>query len=147
MLEIVKMELIKEFEGLSLKPYLCPAGVPTIGYGNTRYADGTKVKMTDKPLTIDQAERLFEFYHNQFKSSVKNRIKSEINENQLEALTSFAYNVGLGNLDKSTLLKKVNLDPNDKTISSEFLRWNKAGGKVLNGLTKRREAEANLYFS
>lgn len=147
MLEIVKMELIKEFEGLSLKPYLCPAGVPTIGYGNTRYADGTKVKMTDKPLTIDQAERLFEFYHNQFKSSVKNRIKSEINENQLEALTSFAYNVGLGNLDKSTLLKKVNLDPNDKTIASEFLRWNKAGGKVLNGLTKRREAEANLYFS
>jgi lysozyme len=138
--------LIKNFEGLRLAPYLCPANVATIGFGNTRYQDGTRVTMNDKPLTLEQAEALFSFYHNQFKASVKKRVKSDINDNQLEALTSFAYNVGLGNLDKSTLLKKVNLNPKDPTIKAEFLKWNKGGGKVLNGLVKRREAESALYF-
>ena len=141
-----KSNIIKDFEGLSLKPYLCPAGVPTIGYGNTRYQDGSKVTMQDEPITEQEANVLFDFYHNQFKAEVKKVVATEINENQLEALTSFAYNLGIGNLKKSTLLKKVNLDPNDKSIALEFAKWNKAGGKVLNGLVKRRKAESDLYF-
>ena len=74
-------------------------------------------------------------------------MKSAINENQLGALTSFAFNAGTGNLQKSTLLKKVNANPNDPTIRDEFMRWTKAGGKVLNGLVTRRKAEADLYFT
>ena len=72
---------------------------------------------------------------------------SNLNQNQFNALVSFAYNVGTGNFSSSTLLKKVNRNPDDLTIKDEFLRWNKAGGKVLNGLTNRRNEEADLYFS
>jgi lysozyme len=69
-----------------------------------------------------------------------------INQNQFDALVDFAYNLGTGNLKSSTLLKKVNADPKDHKISEEFLKWNRAGGKVLKGLTARRVAEAELYF-
>jgi len=74
-------------------------------------------------------------------------VKSNVTENNFAALVSFTFNVGTGNLKKSTLLKKVNLNPNDPTIRSEFMKWNKGAGKVLAGLTKRRQAEADLYFS
>ena len=74
-------------------------------------------------------------------------IIDKINQNQKDALTDFAYNCGVGNLKNSTLLKKVNANPIDASIRAEFLRWDKANGKVLAGLTRRREAEANLYFS
>ena len=137
---------IKKFEGLKLKAYLCPAGILTIGYGNTFYENNTKVQPTDK-ITIDRADQLLFFIVNKFEGEVKKVVKSAINENQLGALTSFAFNAGTGNLQKSTLLKKVNANPNDPTIRDEFMKWTRAGGKVLNGLVTRRKAEADLYFT
>jgi len=139
-------ELVKHFEGCKLTAYVCSAGHNTIGYGNTFYENGIKVKPGDK-ITQQRAEELLDVILIKFVQQTNEVIKSSVNQNQRDALTDFAYNCGLGNLKSSTLLKKVNADPNDKTIREEFMRWNKGGGKVLNGLTRRREAEANLYFS
>ena len=139
--------LITKFEGLSLKPYLCSAKIPTIGYGNTYYPDGKRVTLLDKDITKQQAFDMFKEVANRFAKRVDELVTSNLNQNQFNALVSFAYNVGTGNFASSTLLKKVNKNPNDLTIKDEFLRWNKAGGKVLNGLTNRRNEEADLYFS
>ena len=138
--------IIRKFEGLKLRAYLCPSSIWTIGYGNTFYENGSKVQKGDK-ITLDRADRLLFFVVQKFEKEVIKMVTSQINENQLGALTSFAFNVGTSNLAKSTLLKKVNANPNDATIRDEFNRWTKAGGKVLNGLVTRRKAEADLYFS
>jgi lysozyme len=140
-------DLIKQFEGYSDRPYLCPAGIPTIGYGNTYYPNGIKVKLTDKQITREYAEEMLQFVADKFAVEVLKLVKSNITVNKLNALTSFAYNIGVGNLKSSTLLKLVNNNPNDANISKEFLKWNKSSGKVLNGLTKRRIAESALYFT
>lgn len=139
------IELIKKFEGLSLKPYLCPARIPTIGYGNTFYEDGTKVTMSDKLITAERATAMLKVVVSQFAVGVAKLITFKgVSQHQFDALVSFAYNVGLGNLKSSTLLKRVN--KNEMELASmEFKKWNKAGGKVLAGLTKRREAEAMLF--
>ena len=137
---------IKKFEGYLARAYQDVVGVWTIGYGNTYYADGTKVKEGDT-ITRAEAEELFAEILDQFSSKVSSTITSKVNQCQFDALVSFTYNVGIANLKKSTLLKKVNADPNDPTIRDEFLKWNKAAGKPLKGLTKRRQSEANLYFS
>ena len=139
--------LITKHEGLKLKPYLCPAKIPTIGYGNTYYADGKRVTLLDKDITKQQAFDMFKEIANRFAKRVDALVTSNINQNQFNSLVSFAYNVGTGNFSSSTLLKKVNRNPDDLTIKDEFLKWNKAGGKVLNGLTNRRNEEADLYFS
>lgn len=136
--------LMHEFEGCKLEAYLCPAKIVTIGYGNTYYQDKRKVKLGDI-ITQKQADDLFEFVANEFAIEVRKTLTKTVNENQFSALVCFAYNVGLANLKKSTLLRKVNLNPSDSSIASEFLKWNKAGGKVLTGLTRRRKAEAELY--
>ena len=138
-------DLIKSFEGCKLKAYQCSAKKWTIGYGNTFYEDGTLVKIGDA-ISQQKAEQLFELIANEFASKVAKLVTSNVTNNQFGALTSFAYNCGVVNLQKSTLLKKVNANHNDITIKQEFLKWNKAGGKVLAGLTRRREAESNLYF-
>ena len=140
-------DLIKRFEGYSDRPYKCPAGISTIGYGNTYYPNGTKVKITDKQITREYANEILAHIADEFSEDVLKLVKSKITVNQLNALTSFAYNVGVANLAKSTLLKLVNINPNDGNIAKEFLKWNKAGGKVLNGLTNRRIAESALYFT
>jgi lysozyme len=139
-------ELVKEFEGCKLNAYKCPAGIWTIGYGNTQYENGKAVKEGDI-ITLERAEQLLEIILIKFIQQVGEIVKSNINQNQKDALTDFAYNCGVGNLKNSTLLKKVNADPKDKTIRAEFEKWTRANGKVLNGLVKRRNAEANLYFS
>ena len=140
------LELIKSFEGFYSKPYLDPIGIPTIGYGATYYPNKKKVTMKDKPLTEKEASDLLKEMMTTYENDVKRLVKRELNQNQFDALVSFTYNLGGANLGKSTLLKKVNANPCDKTIKDEFLKWNKAGGKVLNGLTRRRNAEAELYF-
>ena len=140
------LELIKSFEGFYSKPYLDPIGIPTIGYGATYYPNKKKVTMKDKPLTEKEASDLLKEMMVTYENDVKRLVKRELNQNQFDALVSFTYNLGSANLGKSTLLKKVNANPCDKTIKDEFLKWNKAGGKVLNGLTIRRNAEAELYF-
>lgn len=147
-------DLIKSFEGLRLLPYKCSAGVPTIGYGNTVYPNGVKVTMKDKAITEAYAKEMFQTTANLFARDVTGLIKSKVNQNQFNALVSFAYNVGTDidvddipeGLGDSTLLKKVNANPNDPLIAKEFLKWNKANGKVLSGLVKRRKKESELYF-
>ena len=141
------LELIKKYEGFKAKAYLCPANVITIGYGSTYYEDGSKVKLTDSPITQERATELLEALLVSYERSVDSYCVDTINQNQFDSLCSFAYNCGVGNLKSSTLLKKVNKNPNDPTIKDEFLKWNKGGGKVLTGLTKRRIEEAQLYFS
>jgi lysozyme len=139
--------LIKEFEGLSLKPYKCSAGISTIGYGNTFYENGTKVKMTDAPITKERAETLFKSLADKFAVKVVPLIKKPITQNQFNALVSFAYNVGVTALSNSTLLKLVNNNPNDANIAKEFLKWNKVNKVPIQGLTNRRIKESSLYFT
>jgi len=138
-------DLIKSFEGCKLKAYQCSAKKWTIGYGNTFYEDGSAV-LPGHVITQDKAEQLFELIALDFAGKVAKLVTSNVTDNQFASLVSFAYNCGVVNLQKSTLLKKVNANHNDPTIRAEFLKWNKAGGKVLAGLTRRREAESNLYF-
>lgn len=138
-------DLIKEFEGCKLKAYQCSALRWTIGFGNTFYEDGSPV-LPGHAISKAKADQLFEIIADEFASKVAKLVTANVTPNQFGALVSFAYNCGIVNLQKSTLLKKVNLSPNDPSIRLEFIKWNKAGGKVLAGLTRRREAESNLYF-
>lgn len=137
---------IKKWEGFSSKPYLCPAGIPTIGYGNTLYEDKSKVTLKDNPITEERATELLKSVIKNFEKGVITSVTSSINQNQFDSLVDFSYNLGLGNLKSSTLLKKVNKDPNDKSIWEEFLKWDKCNGKVLEGLLARRTEEATIYF-
>ena len=140
------IDLMHEFEGCKLTAYLCPANIWTIGWGNTRFEDGTPVKQGDS-ITQERANSLFLNIVKVFETGVRKLVVSKINENQFSALVCFAYNVGLGNLKTSTLLRFVNENPNNPEIKNQFLRWNKAKGKELSGLTRRRLAESNLYFT
>lgn len=136
------IDLIKSFEGLRLKAYLCPAGVWTIGYGHTHNVREGQV------ITEKQAETLLKNDLAVYEEGVR-RITTHVvlNENQFSALVSFAFNLGLSNLRGSTLLRKVVSDPSDPTIRDEFNRWIYAGDSVLPGLQRRRKAEADLYFA
>lgn len=140
------IKLIAQFEGVKLKPYLCPAGVPTIGIGSTYYEDGRKVSMKDPEITLERAYEIFDNTVKIYEQAVLKVIKTHLTQNQFDALTSFCYNVGGLNLAKSTLAKIINSGKyTDEQIIGQFLRWNKAGGKELRGLTKRRMVEANLF--
>ena len=140
------IDMIKSFEGFRGTPYKCPAGIPTIGYGATFYPNGKKVTMTDAAITEEQATELLAHMLVSFEKYVDSYCVDTITQNQFDALVSFAYNLGPANLKASTLLKKVNANPNDESIKLEFMKWVKAGGKTLKGLVRRREAEAELYF-
>jgi lysozyme len=140
------IEMIKTFEGFRSAPYKCSAGVPTIGYGATFYPGGKKVTMTDPSITEEKAVELLANMLVSFEKYVDSYCRDDINQNQFDALVSFAYNLGPANLKSSTLLKKVNANPEDETITAEFMKWVKAGGKTLKGLVRRREAESQLYF-
>ena len=139
--------LIKGFEGLSLKSYLDGGDVPTIGYGSTMYKTGKRVKLGEE-ITLEEATALLEWEIDN-KATVINSLllKVIVNQNQFDALVSFAYNVGLGAFSNSTLLKKLIRNPNNKEIAFEFSRWNKDNGKTVQGLTNRRKKESDFYFS
>ena len=132
------LDLIKRHEGLKLKAYICPAGIPTIGYGHTRTAQigGT--------ITEQQAEELLKQDVSYAEVGVYRQLPN-LKQNQFDALVSFVFNVGYGNFQKSTLLKRIKEGAACSEIKYQFSRWNKGGGKVLAGLTKRREDESNLY--
>ena len=140
------INLIKLFEGYKPKAYLCPAGVPTIGYGSTMYQTGLKIKLNDT-INEQQANELL-MWELKNKAIALHGLK--LNQNQFDALLSFCFNLGIGAFAKSTLKKKIVANPNDTTIKQEFMKWNKArvGGQLmeLKGLTRRRIAEAELYF-
>ena len=141
------LEIIKKYEGFRNHVYVCPSGIPTIGYGITFYGDGTRVKLTDKPITKVEAERLLKKVVAHFERGVNDLVKKPLTQNQFDAMVSFAYNLGLGALRSSTLLKKVNRNPDDMTIDVEFKKWVLSNGIELKGLRKRRNSEAYLYFS
>lgn len=139
------INLIKEFESFRASPYVCPGGHNTIGYGNTMYNDGTKVKLSDPDITEEEATKMLrhQVARDYEKCVIKNAIKPNT-QNQFDAMVSFTYNLGCGNFSRSTLLKK-HLKGDFDGAAKEFLKWNKAGGQVLAGLTRRRKAEKTLY--
>ena len=137
------IKLIKSFEGFSPKPYLCPAGVPTIGYGTTVYPDDKPVSISDAPISEEDATKYLALYLTTPMKVIEQIVKRKLSSNELSALLSFTYNLGLGAFQLSTLLKVINGEPGD--LKSEWLRWNKAGGRELAGLTRRREAEYALF--
>jgi len=137
--------LIKQFEGCKLTAYQDSVGVWTIGYGWTQPVDGKSIRagMTIKQET---AERLLKTGLVSYESDVSRLVKVGVTQGQFDALVSFTYNLGARSLSTSTLLRKLNAG-DYAGAADEFLRWNKAGGKVLNGLTRRREAERALFLS
>jgi lysozyme len=142
------LKIIKDFEGLYLDAYPDPAtgAEPiTIGYGSTRHLDGSKIKLGEK---INEQEALELLMHevNEICPKIQSLVTVELNKNQLVALVSFVYNLGLGNFSSSTLLKLLN-QAKYTEAADQFVRWNKAAGKVMAGLTRRREAEKALFLS
>ncbi|MCM7719309.1 lysozyme [Enterobacter hormaechei] len=137
--------LIKEFEGCKLTAYQDSVGVWTIGYGWTQPVDGKPIRagMTIKQET---AERLLKTGLISYESDVSRLVKVGLTQGPFDALVSFTYNLGARSLSTSTLLRKLNAG-DYAGAADEFLRWNKAGGRVLNGLTRRREAERALFLS
>lgn len=138
------LALIRQFEGFKASPYRCPAGVPTIGFGSTRYADGTHVNMTDPPITEAQAEEIMRATLREYEDAVNRYVAVSLNQNEFDALVDFAYNAGAQNLRKSTLLAKLNAGDR-KGAEMEFERWVFSNGKVLPGLVRRRFAEKALF--
>lgn len=137
------LDLVKSFEGLYTKAYLCPAGVWTIGYGHTGKVDGKPIS-SGMVITAAKATKLLADDMNVFEKGVERAVKVKLNQNQFDALVSFSFNCGLGALNQSTLLKLLNKNKYEDA-SKEFLKWNKGGGRVLAGLTRRREAEKKLF--
>lgn len=136
--------LCRRFEGVYLRPYMCPAGVPTIGVGATFYEDGRKVSLKDPPITRERAEALLLWHiRRHFMPKTARLVPGADTPERLAALCDFAFNLGHGALASSTLRRRVNAGEWDD-VPTQLLRWNKAGGKVLRGLTIRRQAEAAL---
>lgn len=138
------VEIAKHFEGLRLAPYKCPAGVWTIGYGTTRYPGGLRVKPTDGPCTVVQAEHWLEDEMDHCRGQVISIIGPQLNEHQIEALTDFVYNLGAGAFRASTLRRRIN-DGDFADVPYQLSRWVRGGGRVLPGLIRRREAEIKLF--
>ena len=130
--------LIKSFEGCELKAYRCSANVLTIGYGHTAcVTEGEEISEL-------YAEELLREDLNEFEEHVRRTVKVELNQNQFDALVSWTFNLGPGNLRSSTLLKLLNEGKHEE-VPGQMARWNRAGGKVLEGLKRRREAEGLLW--
>ena len=144
--EELAASVIKKWEGFMPEPYLCPSGIPTIGYGNTMYENGDRVAMEDCKVDRKRGAEILEHFISKVRQQVLDVIDVKLKDYQLAALISFTYNVGIGNLMKSTLLIKLNDNPDDQNIPAEFRRWNKSKGKVLKGLTARREDEVSLWL-
>ncbi len=140
------IDLIKKFEGFRSEAYQDSVGIWTVGYGSTMWPDGKKVQPGQR-MTIQEAEAVMTWeLERKGKVILSGLPTTIINQNQYDALLSFAYNLGVGALLKSTLFKKLKVNPNDPSIRTEFMRWVNAGGKPLKGLITRRKAEADLYF-
>ncbi len=146
----VGFQLIAEFEGFRSAPYLDAVGIPTIGYGNTYYTDGRKVKMSDKPISRDEAKALkLAIINKDFAPAVRRVIQGvpiPVTQGMFDAMVSLAYNIGTGAFAKSSVVRHLK-QGNKEAAADAFLLWNKAGGRVLNGLTRRRQAERRVFCS
>jgi lysozyme len=139
------IRLIEEFEGFKSHPYLCPAKVPTIGFGSTRYPNGLAITLADPPINREQGEEILRATLREYEAAVNRHVTVELSQNQFDALVDFAYNVGIQNLRTSTLLKLIN-QGHFARAADEFEKWIRGGGHVLPGLVKRREAERKLFM-
>ena len=148
------INLIKSFEGLSLKAYhdsIDKPGVDTIGYGTIMYPPdylrGKKVEVGDPDINEEQATAFLKWEVTLKSQDIDPLLRDDLTPNQFGALVSFSYNLGSGALKGSTLRQKVNANPNDPTIRDEFVKWIYSNGQKINGLLRRRKAEADLYFT
>jgi lysozyme len=137
--------LCRQFEGFRSKPYLCPAGVPTIGYGSTYYSDGRKVTLNDPLISQEDANALLlvELNHTYLPGVLRNCPILATDEKKCNAIVDFVYNLGIGRLQTSTLKRKIN-SQEWEAAQEQLMLWTKGGGKVLPGLLKRRQAECFL---
>lgn len=142
----IAAELCRRFEGFSSKPYICPAGIPTIGYGSTYYSDGRKVTLSDTPIDEPTAKALLisELRHTYLIGTLRNCPILATNESMCNAIVDFTYNLGVGRLQTSTLKRKINAQDWDGA-KEQLMLWTKANGKILPGLVKRRKAEIALF--
>lgn len=136
------IEFLMNEEGLVLHPYRDSVGIPTVGIGATYYEDGRRVTMSDPPITKERAISLFKNLLKHYEMAVWSATRNEINQNQFNALTSLAYNIGISGFKTSTVVKRVNLNPNAANIGPAFLMWKKP---IV--LLARRKREVQLYFS
>lgn len=139
------LNIIKTCEGFSDKPYLCPAHVPTIGYGSTHYADGRAVQLSDPPISEAEALQIMKTELKSYELTVNHYVTVPLNQNQFDALVDFAYNAGTQNLKTSTLLKLLN-QSQYAAAANEFDKWVHGGGQELPGLVKRRALEKALFL-
>ena len=130
--------LIKTYEGLHLTPYLCPSKIWTIGYGHTR-----TVRVGLK-ITADQADQMLDDDLRLVERAVQRLVSVPLNDNQFSALVSFAFNVGISNFEQSTLLRLLNRGWYEQ-VPAQLMRWNRASGEILGGLSRRRAAEGRLW--
>ena len=140
------LNTIQQFEGLKLKAYKDSVGIRTIGFGNIFNLDtGNPIKEGDE-ITQETADRWLKIEVDQLQAKLKKIITVPLTDNQLTAITSLAYNIGFGAFKRSTLLRLLNAGASKEEVAKQFLRWNKAGGKEVKGLTNRRQAESNLFL-
>jgi lysozyme len=139
------LEIIKAFEGFSSVPYLDPIGIATIGFGSIWDINGDRITMRHVPINNDEATELLRKEVHHVEAAIKKLISAELTENMFSAIGSLTYNIGTGNLQRSTLRIKINrgkyLDAAD-----EFPKWRRAGGKILKGLVRRRAVERTLFL-
>lgn len=138
--------LCKQYEGFRSKPYLCPAGVATIGYGSTYYGHGAKVSLSDAPISEPEASNLLlnELRHTYLPGVLRNCPILATDEKKCNAIVDFCYNLGVGRLQTSTLKRKIN-EQDWEGAKEQLMLWTKGGGRVLPGLLKRRTAECLLF--
>ena len=140
------IEIVKSFEGLALRPYVCAGGVNSVGYGATRSSTGGPIDPDMEPISETEAEALLVRDLETSEGWVSRLIKTALTENQFSALTSFTFNVGAGALQRSTLRMKLNRSEY-QGAADEFPKWRIAGGRILAGLVRRRAAEQALFLA
>jgi len=140
------LNTIQQFEGLKLKAYKDSVGIWTIGFGNIFNLDtGKPIKQGDV-ITQETADRWLKIEVDNLQAKMRKVITVPLNDNQWSALTSLVYNIGFGAFKRSTLLRLLNAGASKEEVAKQFLRWNRAGGKEIQGLTNRRKAEYNLFL-
>ena len=139
------VELVTQFEGFSDTVYTDSSGIPTIGFGSCFTPRGIRVNSDHRDITFEEGVQYLEYGLRTCERSIKSLIKTPLTSNQFSALSSFIYNIGSGNFQRSTMRMKLNRG-DYKGACNEFWKWRRAGGKILKGLVRRREAERRLFI-